>query len=147
MGNGAQRRVMKTNIGNVALEISFGSLKPNKAEQAMRKLAGALVFHDGASKAFAKATGVKREDGYSAAKAEHIEDSVKAVLDAFFENVVITTAEYVKPASALDAERAKLHASLKATGVDASILKETFPEFYADKPATDSVAESETESV
>lgn len=143
---------MKTNIGNVALEISIGSIKPEQAEKAGQKLASAIVFHDVASKAFAKKSPHKREDGYSAAKAQHVQENAAAILGMYFSDVSVACTEYVKPENAVSAERKKLHAAMVGI-VPEDVLKAQFPECYAatalapETVGTPVEEETETENV
>lgn len=147
LGHGARRGVMKTNIGNIAVEISIGAIKPLKAEKAGQQLAAFLSFHNVASKAYSKASGHKRDDAYSPAKRDHVVSTALTILGEYFEGVNVVGGEHVRAKSPVELEREKLHASMVGIAPEA-LLKATFPEFYAVPaiPSNEADAE-ETEAV
>lgn len=136
---------MRTNIGNIAVDLSIAAIKPEMLDKGMQKLAAAMLFHDVAGKAFSKKSLFQRDSGYSVVKAEHVKATAEKLLGEMFEGVVISVSEHVQAVSPLDA--------LRSAGVDEATLKASFGEKYvAPKTAQAAIskeleAPAETESI
>lgn len=134
--------MIKTNIGNVALEVGYAGIKADKQEKALEKLVNALVFHDAASKAYGAKSKFSRASDYSPAKRDHVVEAVKGVLDVYLDGVVISGDVYVAPESEASKVRKATYDSLVKSGVDDAILRSTFPEFYTEPAKAEAVVDA-----
>lgn len=90
---------LKTKLGKVALSIS-AIMRKDMVEKVAAFGLQYLVWHIVPAKAYEKNAEFKRDSAYSDKLAQYLSGKMAHVLGEYFDNIEITTSEYVAPDSA-----------------------------------------------